>query len=223
MKEARSELKNEHIKVLLVEDDPDWIKAMTAFLNHEDDILVVGAAMQSAEAIRLAQTLEFDVVLMDIQLTAGGMEGIYTAVEIHDIHPAKIIMLTSVNDEHVITQAFTAGAVNYIDKTRFKEIPQAIRSAYHHPSAMEALLKEFSRLKREEQLKELTAAEREVFELIEEGYTQPQMEQKLYKAESTLKNQVNKILKKLGVKSSKEAVERVRRNGLQQGREKDKS
>ncbi len=223
MKEARSELKNEHIKVLLVEDDPDWIKAMTAFLNHEDDILVVGAAMQSAEAIRLAQTLEFDVVLMDIQLTTGGMEGIYTAVEMHDIHPAKIIMLTSVNDEHVITQAFTAGAVNYIDKTRFKEIPQAIRSAYHHPSAMEALLKEFSRLKREEQLKELTAAEREVFELIEEGYTQPQMEQKLYKAESTLKNQVNKILKKLGVKSSKEAVERVRRKGLQQGRGKDKS
>jgi DNA-binding NarL/FixJ family response regulator len=223
MKEARSELKNEHIKVLLVEDDPDWIKAMTAFLNHEDDILVVGAAMQSTEAIRLAQTLEFDVVLMDIQLTAGGMEGIYTAVEMHDIHPAKIIMLTSVNDEHVITQAFTAGAVNYIDKTRFKESPQEIRSAYLHPSAMEALLKEFSRLKREEQLKELTAAEREVFELIEEGYTQPQMEQKLFKAESTLKNQVNKILKKLGVKSSKEAVERVRRKGLQQGKEKDKS
>ncbi|BBI34465.1 response regulator transcription factor [Cohnella abietis] len=206
--------KEEYIKVLLVEDDPDWIKAMTAFLNHEEDMLVVGAAMQSDEAIRLAKTLAFDVVLMDIQLTDGGMEGILTAVEIHEIHPAKIIMLTSVNEESVIMQAFTAGAVNYIEKTRFKEIPQAIRSAYHHPSAMDALLKDYARLKREEQLKELTPAEREVFELIEEGYTQPQMEQKLYKAESTLKNQVNKILKKLGVRSSKEAVERVRRKGL---------
>lgn len=209
-------MKSNHIKVLLVEDDPDWIKAMTAFLNHEEDILVVGAAMQSEEAIRLARTLEFDVVLMDIQLTEGGLEGIYTAVEIHEIHPAKIIMLTSMNDEQVITQAFTAGAVNYIEKTRFKEIPQAIRNAYHHPTAIEALLKEFTRLKREEQLKELTAAEREVYELIEEGYTQPQMEQKLFKAESTLKNQVGKILKKLGVKSSKEAVEKVRRKGLKQ-------
>ncbi|QJD83405.1 response regulator transcription factor [Cohnella herbarum] len=206
--------KDEHIKVLLVEDDPDWIKAMTAFLNHEEDILVVGAAMQSEEAIRLARTLAFDVVLMDIQLTEGGMEGIYVAAEINDIHPAKIIMLTSVGDESVMTQAFTAGAVNYIEKTRFKEIPQAIRSAYHHPSAMDALLKEFARLKREEQLKELTPAEREVFELIESGYTQPQMEQKLHKTESTLKNQVNKILKKLGAKSSKEAVEKVRRKGL---------
>jgi len=206
--------KDAHIKVLLVEDDPDWIKAMTAFLNHEEDILVVGAAMQSAEAIRLARTLEFDVVLMDIQLTDGGLEGIHTAVVMHEIHPAKIIMLTSVNEESIITQAFTAGAVNYIEKTRFKEIPQAIRNAYHHPSAMDALLKEFARLKREEQLKELTPAEREVFELIEAGYTQTQIEQKLYKAESTLKNQVNKILKKLGVKSSKEAIERVRRKGL---------
>jgi NarL family two-component system response regulator LiaR len=206
--------KDEHIKVLLVEDDPDWIKAMTSFLNHEKDILVVGAAMQSEEAIRLAGTLAFDVVLMDIQLTVGGMEGIYVAAEINDIHPAKIIMLTSVGDESVMTQAFTAGAVNYIEKTRFKDIPHAIREAHRHPSAMEALLKEFARLKREEQLKELTPAEREVFELIEIGYTQPQMERKLHKTESTLKNQVNKILKKLGAKSSKEAVEKVRRRGL---------
>ncbi|WP_068775918.1 response regulator transcription factor [Paenibacillus sp. FJAT-26967] len=210
-----------HIKVLLVEDDPDWIKAMTAFLNREPDILIVGAASSPEEAIRLAGTLVFDVVLMDIHLTEMGLDGIYTAIEIHEIHPAKIIMLTSVNDEEVIRQAFTAGAVNYIDKTRFAELPHAIRSAHHHPFAMEALLKEYARLKREEQLKELTAAEREVFELIEEGYTQSQIEKKLVKAESTLKNQVNKMLKKLGAASSKEAVEKVRRRGLFRGKKRE--
>ncbi|GGF98212.1 response regulator transcription factor [Paenibacillus abyssi] len=209
-----------HIKVLIVEDDPDWIKAMTAFLNKEKDILVVGAATGSEEAVLLAQTLSFDVVLMDIQLTESGHDGIYTAIEMIEIHPAKIIILTSLNDDHVITQAFTAGAVNYIDKTRFMDLPHAIRSAYHHPTAMEALLKEFTRLKREEQLKGLTAAEREVYDLIEEGYTQSQIEKKLHKAESTLKNQVNKMLKKLGVKSSKEAVELVKRKGLFQRRDK---
>jgi DNA-binding NarL/FixJ family response regulator len=202
------------IKVLIVEDDPDWIKAITTFLNKEADLLVVGAATDSFGAVRLARTLAFDVVLMDIQLTENGLDGIRTAVEMNELHPAKIIMLTSLSDEAVMTQAFTAGAVNYLEKTRFQELPQAIRSAYHHPSAMEALLKEFSRLKREEQLSTLTAAEREVFELIEAGYTQPQIEKKLYKAESTLKNQVNKMLKKLGVKSSREAVEKVKRKGL---------
>ncbi|TVX97691.1 response regulator transcription factor [Cohnella terricola] len=204
----------EQIKVLLVEDDPDWIKAMTAFLNDEADMLVVGAAMSYEEAVRLSGTMAFDVALLDIQLTDGGMEGIQIAAEIHERTSAKMIMLTSVEDESAMTQAFTAGAINYIEKTRFREIPQAIRSAYHHPAAMEALLKEFTRLKREEQLKELTSAEREVFELLEEGYTQPQIERKLFKAESTLKNQINKMLKKLGARSSKEAVEKVRRKGL---------
>ncbi|WP_372011612.1 response regulator [Paenibacillus chitinolyticus] len=204
----------ELIKVLLVEDDPDWIKAMTSYLNKEDDLLVVGAAVHPDEAVSMAAKLDFDVVLMDIQLTDRGLDGIYTAVEILELRPAKIIMLTSMSDEHVMTEAFTAGAVNYIEKTRFREVPHAIRSAYRHPAAMDALLKEFSRLKREEQLKKLTTAEREVYELIEEGYTQSQIEKKLVKAESTLKNQVNKMLKKLGVKSSKEAVEKVRRRGI---------
>ncbi|GIO12766.1 DNA-binding response regulator [Cohnella xylanilytica] len=204
----------EPIRVLIVEDDPDWIKAMTSYLNSEPDILVVGAATAADEALRLAGTLAFDVALMDIQLTGGGREGIYAALELHERHPAKIIMLTSVTDERVMTQAFTAGAVNYIEKARFKDLPHAIRTAHRHPAAMDALLREFARLKREEQLKALTPAEREVYELIEEGYTQSEIERKLYKAESTLKNQVNKILKKLGAKSSKEAVELVRRKGL---------
>ncbi len=209
-----------HIKVLLVEDDPDWIKAMTTFLNKEADILVVGAATGSAEAIQLAQTLTFDVALMDIQLSGSERDGIYTAMEIHDIHSAKIIMLTSMSDEAMMTRAFTAGAINYIEKANFKELPHAIRHAHHHPTAMEALLKEFARLKREEQLQPLTGAEREVFELIEEGYTQTQITKKLFKSESTLKNQVNRMLKKLGVGSSKDAVDKVRRKGLQQDKEK---
>ncbi|MFC5650286.1 response regulator [Paenibacillus solisilvae] len=203
-----------HIKVVLVEDDPDWIKAITVFLNKEEDLLIVGAATDSTEAIQLARTIAFDVVLMDIQLNGSQLDGIHTAIEMLELHPAKIIMLSSLTDEQVMTQSFTAGAVNYIEKSNFKALPHAIRDAYHHPNAMEALLKEFTRLKREEQLKELTSAEREVFELIEEGYTQPEIEKKLYKAESTLKNQVNKMLKKLGVKSSKEAVKKVKRKGL---------
>jgi NarL family two-component system response regulator LiaR len=202
------------IRVLIVEDDPDWIKAITSFLNREPDMLVVGAATTTDEALRLAGTLSFDVVLMDIQLNGSGHDGIYTAMELHDIHPAKIIMLTSLTDETVMTRSFTAGAVNFIEKTRYKDLPAAIRTAHRHPAAMNALLKEFARLKREEQLGALTPAEREVYELIEEGYTQSEIERKLYKAESTLKNQVNKMLKKLGVRSSKEAVELVRKKGL---------
>ncbi|WP_168119637.1 response regulator transcription factor [Paenibacillus sp. HB172176] len=204
----------ELIKVLMVEDDPDWIKAMTAFLNKEEDILVVGSALESHSALQLARTLEFDLVLMDIQLEGSKLDGIHTAIEMHGIRPAKIIMLSSLGDESVMTQSFTAGAVNYVEKSNFKELPHAIRTAYHRSTPMDALLKELARLKREEQLQSLTKAEREIFELIERGETQSQIMKRLFKAESTLKNQVNKILKKLGVKSSKEAIEKIRRGGL---------
>lgn len=203
------------IQIFLVEDDPDWVKSMTVFLNAQEDMIVVGTAELPEQAIAMAQILSFDIVLMDIQLTAGRLDGIYAAAEILERKPqAKVIMLTSLGDELVIMQSFTAGAVNYIEKPRFKELPEAIRSAVLHPGSMEVLLKEFARLKREEQLRGLTPAEREVFDLLDEGYTHSQMEQKLFKTESTLKNQINKILKKLGVRSSKEAVEKVRRKGI---------
>ncbi|MCV4231957.1 response regulator transcription factor [Virgibacillus sp. LDC1] len=203
------------IQIFLVEDDPDWIKSMTVFLNAQEDMIVVGTAESSEQAIAMAQILSFDIVLMDIQLTAGRLDGIYTAAEILERKPqAKAIMLTSLGDEQVITQSFTAGAVNYIEKSKFKELPAAIRSAVLHLGSMEVLLKEFARLKREEQLRGLTPAEREVFDLLDEGYTHSQMEKKLFKTESTLKNQINKMLKKLGVRSSKEAVEKIRRKGI---------
>lgn len=203
------------IHVFLVEDDPDWIKSMTVFLNAQEDMIVVGAAESPEQAIAMAEVLSFDIVLMDIQLTAGRLDGIYAAAEIHERNPeAKVIMLTSLDDELVIMQSYTAGAVNYIEKSNFEELPAAIRSAVHQPGSMEVLLKEFARLKREEQLRSLTPAEREVFDLLDEGYTHSQMEKKLFKTESTLKNQINKILKKLGVRSSREAVEKVRRKGI---------
>ncbi|GAA3402920.1 response regulator [Paenibacillus hodogayensis] len=203
-------------RVLIVEDDPDWIKAMTVFLNKEEDLLVVGAATSREEASKLAGTLEFDVALMDICLTPGRVDGIYAAMELIEARQGqvKVIMLTSLDDESVITQAFTAGAVQYVVKSEYRTLPQTIRGAVRGVNPLEALLKEFARLKREEQLRELTGAERELFELLEEGYTQPQIGRRLFKAESTLKNQVNKMLKKLRVKSSKEAVEKVRRGGL---------
>ncbi|CAI6078545.1 response regulator transcription factor [Cohnella sp. JJ-181] len=207
------------IRLLLVEDDPDWVKSMSVYLNREEDLLVAGTAGTSEEALKLAASIEFDVALLDVHLSKAGRDGIYIALALTALRPVRIVMLTSDASERTMTDAFTAGALHYLDKSRFRELPQVIRSAYHHPEPMEALLKELKRLKREEQLMPLTAAEREVFEMLEAGYTHPQIERKLFKAESTLKNQVNRILKKLGVRSGREAVDKVRKNGLDNERD----
>lgn len=204
------------IRLLLVEDDADWVKAMTTFLQYEADLKVVGSAANGDEAIQLAQQVDFDVILLDIHLKGSDKDGIAIAIELFTLLEAKpkIIMLTSVEDDAAMKRAFTAGAMQYVSKSQYQTLPSLIRHTYHHPQAMEVLLQEFARLKREELLQPLTEAEREVYELIEEGHTQSQMTKKLFKSESTLKTQVNRILKKLGVRSSKEAVEKVQRRGL---------
>ncbi|MBT6096469.1 MAG: response regulator transcription factor [Rhodospirillaceae bacterium] len=204
--------------VLLAEDD-SLMAEIIAFIMTEMGYRVV-TVNDGAKALKAFRAEPADLVILDINMPV--MNGLDALRQIlREDADAKVIMLTSLADEFVITQSYTAGAVNYLEKTRFKELPAAIRSAVLHPGTMEVLLKEFARLKREEQLRGLTPAEREVFELLDEGYSHSQMEKKLFKTESTLKNQINKILKKLGVKSSREAVEKVRRKGIV--RQKDKS
>jgi len=202
------------IKVLIVDDDPDWLLVMRDFLADEPDISVIKTAVNEAEAWRIIETFPIDIILMDINLTGNQHEGLYIAAEISRSKNIKIIMLTTLTEEEVIKDSFTAGAVNYVTKNNYREIPSLIRSSLQNPLAMEVLLKEYSRLKKEEQLKGLTPAEKEVYELVEQGYTQAQIREMLYKSESTLKNQINRILKKLQVKKSKDAVRKVQQKGL---------
>lgn len=203
------------IRVLLVDDDYDWLKSVESYLSVQDGIIVAGTAAHSEEALACAENVAFDVAVIDIHLHGSRLDGIGLAYTLKERSGVKIIMLTSLTDERTMMDAFTAGAVQYLEKTRFKELPDVIRTAHYHSAPMDVLLKELARLKREEQLNPLTPAEREVFEMIEAGYTGPQMEKKLFKAERTLKNQVNKMLKKLGARSGKEAVAKVKRRGVQ--------
>lgn len=204
----------ERIKILIVEDDQDWLKLMTQMINHEDDLIVVGTALNKDEAVQSAKMLDVDVVLMDINLTDNNYDGIYAAVEICEIKKVKIIMLTSFTHNDAIRQSFAAGAVHFIAKKDCNTIPAVVRSLFNDFSPMEVLLEDYHRLKREEELHSLTPSEREIFDLVEQGLTQSQIEKKLFKTERTLKNQVSAIIKKLGVRSSKEAVEKVRRKGI---------
>ena len=202
------------IQVAIVEDDLGWLKALTSFLNKQDDILVEGTATNRKDAVNLARTSIFDVIIMDINLNENKRDGILAAVEILQSVKVKIIMITSLKDDEIITDSFTAGAVNYISKENYIEIPNAIRTAFHNDSPIEVLLNEFSKLKRDEQLKELSGSEKQVYDLLEKGYTKAGIESKLYKTANTVKSQVKHILRKLGVSNSKEAVLKVKTKGL---------
>lgn len=204
-----------HIRVLLVDDDPEWLKAMTRYISKEPDLRIAGTALNRDEALALVRAMELDVAVMDMNLTENKFDGLTVAIDICHIQPMKVIMLTSFNEEDLIKKAFSAGAVNYISKTKFMELPQAIRSSHRQQSPFDVLVRDYVRLKREEQLHMLTPAERDIFRLVEEGNTNADIQKKLYKSESTIKNHVNAILKKLGAHSMKEAVGKVRKEDFE--------
>ncbi|UUZ79224.1 response regulator transcription factor [Paenibacillus sp. P26] len=213
------------IRVILVEDDPDWRRGLTSYLRKEPDIEVIGEASRGQEAVESLERLEADVVLMDIMM-ADSPEGLWAAAEIVKCSGARVIMLSSMEEKDMIFGAFKAGAVDYMVKSSFDEIPQAIRSANAnrsaiHPSVAAQMREEFRRLKQLEheiRVKELrnllTPTELQVLDLIEKGHTQTQIADKFVVSIRTIKVHVGSILKKLGGKSSKEAAQKAKDMGI---------
>ncbi len=204
----------ENIRVAIVEDDLIFQKSITNFINKQPDMLVVGVVSNKDDAIGLAKSLKIDLVLMDINLSGNESDGIVAAIEILKFSNAKIIMLTGIDDASTIVDSFTAGALYYVLKENYMEIPNTIRLLHKNETPFKLLINEFSRLKKEEQLQDLSAPEKEIFNLIEQGYTQAEIGQKLYKTQNTIKTQIKSILKKLKVKNTKEAVKKIEFKGI---------
>lgn len=213
------------IRVLIVEDDPDWLRGLSAYLASEPGISVVASAGTTEEAAKAIRELEFDVVLMDIML-ADETAGIGLAQEVLARGGAKVLMLTSMELKELMFDAFRAGAADYLIKSDFERIPEAIRSAHRDQSPISAaaaaqMREEFKRLKQMEQTykkKELkdkiTPSELQVLEMIDKGMSQPAIADKLVVSLRTIKVHVGNVLKKLGGGTSKEAARKAREMGL---------
>lgn len=213
------------IRVMIVEDDPDWRRGLCAYLNSEADIEVIAEADEPEKALLLAAQMNPDIILLDIML-ADSPEGLRLAGELSGSTGARIIMLTSMEDRAFVVEAFRAGAVNYLVKSDFASIPDAVRKAAVDQSAIDAsaarqMLEEFRRLKKLEREYEvdkfkrmLTPSEVQLLSMIHDGYSQSQIAEKSFLSVRTVKNHVNNILRKLGGKSSKEAAQQAKDNEL---------
>ena len=202
-------------QILLVEDDPVWRTMLTRLLNQEQDFHVVQAVTTKEDAILYCSINNVDIVLMDINLTLDNLDGIQATLALSLMeNRAKVIALTSLDDEEVIIDMYTAGAIHYVSKSDFRSIPDTIRSVMRTSSPQEILIKEYIRLKEAEQFNRLTSAEKEIVVLSEEGNGRAQIKDKLGKSESTLKNQITNILKKFNASSLKEVVRAIKGRGL---------
>lgn len=222
---------NALIRVGLLEDDPDWRRGLEDYLGTLPDVGLVWTA-RNGDELRNAllkgtedPSAEADVVLMDIMID-GKPEGVKLAEETALATGARIIMLTSMEEKELILKSFQAGAIDYQLKASFESLPEAIRAAYAKqspisPTAAEQLREEFRRLKQMEREFEarkvgdlITPSELQLLGLIDQGYSQPQIAEKLFITLRTVKNHVGNILRKLGAQGSKEAATRAKELGL---------
>jgi DNA-binding NarL/FixJ family response regulator len=200
----------EPIKIIIVDDDVDWLKKFSKFLNEEPDLHVIGTVTNKNNAEEFINSSDADIVLMDLDLGESPYEGIEITKKISEIKPVKVIIVSSYSIDKLISNAFEAGAVHYFPKTYYKDIPNAIRLTCHNASPVEILLKNYFSLKKELVLNSLTPAEKRVFDYIEQGISPREIAEKLNKTVGTIKLQVNSILKKLDSKSMKQAIQKYR-------------
>jgi len=207
------------IKVLLVEDDPKWKEILLRFLDQESDIVIVGTVGTKDEAVSLVRMLDIDVVLIDVMLNGNGTNSIAAALEIGSLKSSKMIMVAFTDQRQFILEAFANGVTNYIVKANIKETPAAIREAYLEQSTLHfvaagILRQEFIRMKRVELRTSLTAAESSILRFIHNGKTQSEIMNSLHITESTVKKHVGKIIKKMHVRTSKEAAKQANMKGI---------
>lgn len=207
------------IKILLVEDDPGWKEAVSYFLDREPDLFLVGTAQTKEDAVRLVRMLDIDVVLINAMLNGTGTNSVEAALEINSIKPIKMMMVTFTDQKQLALEAFANGVINFIVKAHEEEIPAAIRAVYGERSSIHfvaagIIRQEFVRLKRVELQKSLTAMETGILRFIYGGHTQSEIMGTLHISESTVKKHVNKVIKKLGTQTSKEAARKASMKGI---------
>jgi len=209
------------LRVLLADDHPVVRRGMTALLGSLVGIEVVGEATTGSEAVREAQLLRPDVVVMDLQMPS--MNGVEATARLQATMPQiAVLVLTMFEDDETVLSAIRAGARGYLLKgTDSEAIHAAIRAVHAGqlvigPVVAQRLVELAGRGPATDPLPQLTSREREVLTLAEAGLGNAAMAARLGLAPKTVANNMSAILVKLGVTSRAEAVLVARQNGIGQ-------
>jgi DNA-binding NarL/FixJ family response regulator len=212
------------IRIMMADDIPEIRSYFSNMISHEPDMELVGTASSGAEAVQLARELRPDIILMDIQMETR-VAGIDASKQIlAEIPGTKIIILTILEDDDLLFQAYCAGVIDYIIKTdSISQILTSIRNAYMNqlilrPRYAEKIIQELKRVREEQSgllsglniLSRLSNSEFEVLKCLYQGLNARQISESRYVSLGTVKAQIHSILKKFDMKSVSEVVRHLK-------------
>jgi two-component system, NarL family, response regulator LiaR len=206
------------IRVLIADDHAVVREGLRTFLDLQDGIEVVGEAGDGEEAIREAERLQPDVVLIDLVMPR--LDGVQAMRRLRERVPkARTVVLTSFLDDEHLLPAMRAGAAGYLLKSvQPQELARAVRAAVAGEAlidpAVAARLVETLENGRDERVEQLTPREREVLALIGRGFANKRIARELGIAEKTVKVHVSHVLAKLDVADRTQAALYAVREGL---------
>lgn len=198
------------IQILLVDDHTVLRDGLRSILDLESDIRVVGEAVSGEEVLKKVEEYRPDFILMDINLP--GKNGIEVTSLVKSQYPnCRVLILTMFEHDEYLMEALRAGADGYLLKDSSSEqVVAAIRKVSQgdsviHPRMTQKLIT-YHQTNSERNENVLTEREKEVlFELVK-GLSNKEIAEVLFISDKTVKIHINKIFKKLNVKSRTQAV-----------------
>ncbi len=203
------------IRIAIVEDEKNYNNALKKVIDHQDDMKIVAQFFDGREALQRLSDLSPDVVMMDIQLQ--DMLGIEIIEKLKKELPnTQFIMCTSFEDDEKVFSSLKAGAMGYLVKGEsMDKILSSIRDVYNGGAPMSfsiarKVLRHFERKQPEIQdFDELTEREKEILELLSQGFLYKEIADKKFISIDTVKKHVGNIYRKLHVSNKVEAINKL--------------
>ncbi len=213
------------IRVLLVDDQRLMREGMRVLFELEPDLEIVGEASHGQAGLEAYAELQPDVVLMDVRMP--GMDGVEATWRLRERWPdARVIILTTFDDDEYVFEGLRAGALGYLLKdVSGHDLAEAVRTVAAggvliEPSVARKVVTEFARLAHPARPPEaglaepLSDREEEILALLAQGLSNREIAARLCLAEGTVKNYISTILQKLGARDRTHAALRARELGL---------